>query len=44
MNYTIDDMKESDWQQVSEIYLEGIRTGIATFFCYHISDIIVLYI
>ncbi|MDP3386169.1 MAG: N-acetyltransferase family protein [Eubacteriales bacterium] len=31
MNFMIDDMKESDWQQVSDIYLEGIRTGIATF-------------
>jgi phosphinothricin acetyltransferase len=24
-------MKESDWDQVKQIYLEGIRTGIATF-------------
>ena len=31
MNYSIDVMKESDWQQVAEIYLDGIKTGIATF-------------
>lgn len=31
MNYTIDEMKESDWEEVSKIYLEGINTGIATF-------------
>ena len=31
MNFIIDEMKESDWQQVRDIYLEGIRTGIATF-------------
>ncbi|MBV1757971.1 MAG: GNAT family N-acetyltransferase [Dethiosulfatibacter sp.] len=31
MNLIIDEMKESDWQQVRDIYLEGIRTGIATF-------------
>jgi phosphinothricin acetyltransferase len=24
-------MKESDWDQVKQIYLDGIRTGIATF-------------
>ena len=31
MNYTIEEMKESDWNEVSQIYLEGINTGIATF-------------
>jgi len=31
MNYTIEEMKNSDWDEVSKIYLEGIRTGIATF-------------
>lgn len=31
MNYTIEEMKESDWDEVSKIYLEGINTGIATF-------------
>ena len=31
MNYSIDTMKEADWNQVSNIYLDGIRTGIATF-------------
>lgn len=31
MDYIIDDMNESDWQQVSEIYLAGIKTEIATF-------------
>lgn len=31
MNYIIDEMNESDWQQVSEIYLAGIKTEIATF-------------
>jgi phosphinothricin acetyltransferase len=31
MKFIIDDMKESDWKQVSKIYLEGIKTGIATF-------------
>jgi phosphinothricin acetyltransferase len=31
MKFLIDDMKESDWEQVSNIYLEGIKTGIATF-------------
>lgn len=30
-NYIIDTMKEEDWKQVSDIYLEGIKTGIATF-------------
>ncbi|GKX66233.1 GNAT family N-acetyltransferase [Inconstantimicrobium mannanitabidum] len=31
MNYTIEEMKYSDWNEVSKIYLEGINTGIATF-------------
>ena len=31
MNYTIETMKESDWEQVAAIYLAGIQTGIATF-------------
>lgn len=31
MEYIIDDMKSTDWEQVKNIYLEGINTGIATF-------------
>lgn len=31
MEYTIEEMKESDWEQVSNIYLNGIKTRIATF-------------
>lgn len=31
MDFIIDEMTESDWQQVSAIYLEGIKSGIATF-------------
>ena len=31
MNYIIDTMHESDWEQVRAIYLEGIATGHATF-------------
>ena len=31
MNYTIEKMKDSYWEEVSKIYLEGINTGIATF-------------
>jgi len=31
MNYKIDEMVKTDWQQVSNIYLEGIKTGKATF-------------
>lgn len=31
VNYQLDCMKESDWDQVKQIYLDGIRTGIATF-------------
>jgi L-amino acid N-acyltransferase YncA len=30
-DYMIDTMKESDWEQVRSIYLEGIATGDATF-------------
>jgi phosphinothricin acetyltransferase len=31
MEYTIEEMKKSDWEQVSEIYRKGIDTGLATF-------------
>jgi len=31
MDYKIDKMTQLDWKQVSSIYLEGIRTGKATF-------------
>jgi len=31
MDFIIDDMKESDWPQVSNIYFDGIKTKIATF-------------
>ena len=31
MNCVIDQMRASDWEQVRAIYLEGIRTGHATF-------------
>lgn len=31
MSYAIDQMRTSDWEQVREIYLQGIRTGQATF-------------
>ena len=31
MNYVIDQMRASDWEQVRVIYLGGIRTGQATF-------------
>ena len=31
MEYEIDEMQPSDWEQVKKIYIEGIRTGIATF-------------
>ncbi|PKM95909.1 MAG: N-acetyltransferase [Firmicutes bacterium HGW-Firmicutes-1] len=31
MNFFIDQMKVSDWNQASNIYLEGIQTGNATF-------------
>ncbi len=30
-NYIIENMREEDWKQVSDIYLAGIKTGIATF-------------
>lgn len=31
MKYKIEEMKSSDWEQVKNIYLQGIKTGIATF-------------
>ena len=31
MEYEIREMELSDWEQVKNIYIEGIRTGIATF-------------
>lgn len=31
MEYKIEEIKSSDWEQVKNIYLEGIKTGIATF-------------
>lgn len=31
MNYSIEDMKPSDWEEVSQIYYEGILTKNATF-------------
>ncbi len=31
MDFTIEEMKASDWAQVSAIYLSGIQTGKATF-------------
>ncbi len=31
MEYKIDQMKQSDWKQVANIYLDGIKTGVATF-------------
>jgi len=31
MNYIIDKMSEQDWHEVAFIYLEGIKTGKATF-------------
>ena len=31
MDFIIDNMKETDWQQVAKIYLAGIKTEIATF-------------
>lgn len=31
VNFTIEKMNESDWEEVSKIYLEGINTGISTF-------------
>lgn len=31
MEFRIDEMKESDWSQAADIYMEGIKTKIATF-------------
>ncbi|MFA9397871.1 MAG: N-acetyltransferase family protein [Clostridiaceae bacterium] len=31
MDYKIESMKPGDWEQVKNIYLEGIKTNIATF-------------
>ncbi|MBU3142683.1 GNAT family N-acetyltransferase [Clostridium sp. CF012] len=31
MQYKIEEMIQADWEQVANIYLEGIKTGIATF-------------
>lgn len=31
MEYRIEEMRPSDWEQVGSIYLQGINTGIATF-------------
>ncbi len=31
MDFKIRDMKNTDWEEVASIYLEGIKTGIATF-------------
>ena len=31
MNYAVDKMGESDWDQVRSIYVEGIRSGHSTF-------------
>lgn len=31
MEYVITEMREADWKQVSDIYIEGINTKIATF-------------
>jgi phosphinothricin acetyltransferase len=31
MNYIIEKLKKEHWQRVSEIYLDGIKTGISTF-------------
>jgi phosphinothricin acetyltransferase len=31
MKYVLDEMKDKDWEQVAQIYAEGIKTGIATF-------------
>lgn len=35
MSFAVEEMKPSDWPQVSAIFSEGIKTGIATF----ISDV-----
>ena len=31
MNYVVEEMKAEDWEGVRAIYLEGIKTGVATF-------------
>lgn len=31
MDYEVEKMRSEDWEQVKNIYLEGINTGIATF-------------
>jgi phosphinothricin acetyltransferase len=31
LTYVIDELQMSDWEQVRSIYLDGIRTGNATF-------------
>ncbi|WP_326907658.1 GNAT family N-acetyltransferase [Sedimentibacter sp. MB31-C6] len=31
MDYKVDEMRASDWTKVAEIYMEGIKTKIATF-------------
>lgn len=31
MDYKVEKMESEDWEQVKDIYLEGINTGIATF-------------
>ncbi|WMJ78813.1 MULTISPECIES: GNAT family N-acetyltransferase [unclassified Sedimentibacter] len=31
MEHIVENMKPSDWKQVKNIYIEGIKTGIATF-------------
>jgi len=31
VDYKIEEMMDQDWQQVANVYLEGIETGIATF-------------
>ena len=31
MEYKIEEMMDLDWQQVANIYMQGIKTGIATF-------------
>jgi phosphinothricin acetyltransferase len=31
MKYKIEEMESSDWEEVKNIYVEGIKTGLATF-------------
>jgi phosphinothricin acetyltransferase len=31
MQFTIDEMRPADWEQVRQIYLEGLATGLASF-------------